>query len=111
SGVADTYTAVKNTPLVVTVTTANTTTTDTILPLSAPDWHYFDSLVLGERNLGTAWRTTGYVEDANWKVGAAELGYGDAGTAGAEVTVIADNPTPGYTTGATDRFASYYFRR
>ncbi|MBP7948194.1 MAG: tandem-95 repeat protein [Verrucomicrobiales bacterium] len=104
--VNDTYVALKNTPLVVTAVTASTTTEDAI-PLKAADWHYYNSLVLANRNLGTAWRGTSYAENADWKVGPAELGYGD----GDEATVIEDNGTAGFNSGDADKFATYYFRR
>lgn len=106
TGTTDTYTAVKNTPLIVNAT-ATSTTTEEILPYQADNWHYYDSIVLANRNLGTAWRTPEYTENADWKVGPAELGYGD----GDEATVIADNPTPGFDSSASDKFATYYFRR
>ncbi len=102
----DTYTAVKNTALVVTAT-APGTQTDEVLPYGAADWHYFDSLVPANRNLGTAWRTDAYTETADWKVGAAELGYGDDD----EATEINDNPDPAFDQNAGDKFITYYFRR
>ena len=106
TGVADSYTAVKNTPLVVTATVAGNVT-DEILPYKSAGWHAYNSLVLANRNLGTSWRTNAYTEDAEWIVGPAELGFGD----GDEATIIADNPTPGFDANATDRFATSYFRR
>ena len=102
----DAYTAVKNTPLVVTATTISTAI-DEVLPYGAADWHYFDSLVPANRNLGNAWRTEIYSENADWKIGAAELGYGDSD----EVTTINDNPDPVFNQGAGDKFITYYFRR
>jgi VCBS repeat-containing protein len=102
----DTYTAVKNTPLVVTATTAGNTT-DEVLPYKSADWHYFDSMVLANRDLGTAWRTEAFVENADWKVGAAELGYGN----GDEATQINDNPVAAFDPQAGDKFMGYYFRR
>ncbi len=104
--VADTYSAVKNTPLVITATTPGSFTED-VIPQSAAGWHYFNSIILANRNLGTAWRTPAYVENADWLIGAAELGYGD----GDEATVIEDNPTAGYGAADADRFATSYFRR
>ena len=44
TAVNDTYTAVKNTPMVITATVPGTTT-DEILPYKSEGWHYFDSLV------------------------------------------------------------------
>ncbi|HEX2747886.1 MAG TPA: cadherin-like domain-containing protein, partial [Verrucomicrobiales bacterium] len=100
---ADTYTAVKNTPLVVTATVPGTIT-DEVLPYKSAGWHYFDSLVLANRNLGTTWRTAAFVENADWKIGPAELGYGD----GDEGTQIADNTDPAFNQNATDKFIGYY---
>lgn len=103
----DTYTAVKNTPLAVTAITPGTVT-DEVLPFQSADWHYYDSLVLAERNLGTSWRNPDYVESGpNWKTGPAELGYGDND----EATRIEDNGTPGYVDADDNVFATYYFRR
>jgi VCBS repeat-containing protein len=102
----DSYTAVRNTPLVVSAL-AGGTTTEELMPYKAPDWRYFDSLVLASRNLGTAWRAEDFVENGDWKTGAGELGYGD----GDEGTVINDNPDPAFNAGAGDKFAAYYFRR
>ena len=45
--------------------------------------------------------------DAAWKTGAAELGYGDFD----ETTVVEDNPTPGYNSGDTNRYITTWFRR
>ncbi len=102
----DSYTAVKNTALVVNATTGGTTTEE-LLPYQSAGWRYFDSLELANRNLGTLWRTEAYTETADWKTGAAELGYGD----GNEATQIADNPDPAFDSGASDKFATSYFRR
>ncbi|MES2708277.1 MAG: Ig-like domain-containing protein [Verrucomicrobiota bacterium] len=103
---ADTYTAVKNTALAVTATVPGTTTEE-LLPFQSADWHYYDSLVPANRDLGTLWRTGAYTETADWKTGPAELGYGD----GDEATQIADNPDPLFVSGAGDKFATAYFRR
>ncbi len=106
-GVADTYTLPQNAPFVVNSTVAGTVTED-IIPLGADGWHYFDSVILADRNLGTAWRNAAYVESADWKIGKAELGYGDAD----EVTILNDNTDTGpFVSNASDKFASYYFRR
>ena len=102
----DAYTAVQNTTLTVSATTPSSRTEE-LLPYKAPDWHYYDSLELASRNLGTTWRTDAYTESADWKVGPAELGYGD----GDEATLIADNPDPAFASGASDKFATAYFRR
>ena len=102
----DSYTAVKNTALVVNATTAGTTTEE-LLPYQSAGWRYYDSLDPASRDLGTLWRTGAYTETADWKTGPAELGYGD----GDEATQIADNPDPVYNAGASDKFATAYFRR
>src|SRR5437867_10967535 len=65
-------------------------------------WHYLDD----GSDQGTAWYAPNFDED-DWKSGPAELGYGD----GDEATVVEDDPTPGYTPNATDRFITTYFRR
>ncbi len=106
TSVADVYTTTKNTTLTVSATTAGSTTAE-LLPLEAADWRYFDSLLLANRNQGTLWRTTGYAENADWKTGAAQLGYGD----GDEATSIADNPDPAFDAAASDKFPVSYFRR
>lgn len=103
---ADFYTVVKNSSLTVTATTGGTTE-ESPLPFQSAGWRYFDSLVLADRNLGTVWRTLGYTETADWKTGAAELGFGD----GDEATQIADNPDPLFDSGANDKFPVSYFRR
>ncbi len=104
--VADTYTVVKNTPLVITAT-AGGNITDEVLPYKSADWHYFNSLIPANRNLGTAWRTDAYTENADWLAGPAELGFGD----GDEGTAIADNPDPAFDQQAADKFVTSYFRR
>ncbi len=102
----DSYTAMKNTTLVVNAVTGGNTTEE-LLSYKSAGWRYFDSLELTNRNLGTIWRTGAYTETADWKTGPAELGYGD----GDEVTQIADNPDPVFNSGASDKFATAYFRR
>ncbi|MDB6071596.1 MAG: outer rane adhesin like protein, partial [Verrucomicrobiales bacterium] len=106
SAVADSFTAVKNTALTVTALTGGTVTEE-VLPYKSADWHYYDSIILADRNLNTLWRTEAYTESAAWKTGPAELGYGD----GDEATTIADNPDPAFDSGASDKFATAYFRR
>ncbi len=104
--VNDSYTVVKNSPLVVSSLAGGTNTEEPIPYLSG--WHYLDTIDITKRDQGTAWRTNAFVEDTTiWKVGAGQLGYGN----GDEATIIADNPTAGFDSGATDKFAAYYFRR
>ena len=69
---------------------------------SEPRWRYLDTGV----DPGAAWRTAAF-DDAAWKEGPAELGYGD----GDERTVVEDNPTAGYNAADTDRFITTWFRR
>ncbi|HEX2750621.1 MAG TPA: Ig-like domain-containing protein, partial [Verrucomicrobiales bacterium] len=101
----DTYTTAKNAPLTVTALVAGTTTDD-VIPYGStvvPSvWKYLDD----GSDQGVAWRATSF-NDAAWKSGGAELGYGNAD----EVTVVEDNATPGYNAGDTNRFATTYFRR
>lgn len=106
TAVNDTYTAIKNTPLIVNSLTGGTTTEE-ILPFKSPGWHYLNTIDTAKRDQGTAWRTAAFVENADWKVGAAELGYGN----GDEATTLEDNPTAGFNAGDTDKFAANYFRR
>ncbi|HWB03374.1 MAG TPA: Ig-like domain-containing protein [Verrucomicrobiales bacterium] len=103
--VADNYTTPINAPLVVTALVAGTTTDD-VIPYGSAQvpsvWKYLDN----GSDQGVAWRATSF-NDAAWKSGGAELGYGN----GDEVTAVEDNATPGYVQGETDRFATTYFRR
>ena len=69
---------------------------------SEPRWRYLDSGV----DPGPLWRTASF-DDATWKEGPAELGYGD----GDEKTVVEDNLTPGYNAADADRFITTWFRR
>jgi hypothetical protein len=64
-------------------------------------WRYLDN----GTDQGENWRALGF-DDAAWKTGRGELGYGDND----EATVIEDNPTPGYSNPATDRYITTYFR-
>ena len=59
-------------------------------------WRYLDN----GSDQGTAWRAPGF-NDSGWKIGAAQLGYGD----GDEATVI------GYGPSATAKYTTSYFRR
>lgn len=58
-------------------------------------WRYNDT----GTDLGTAWRTVGYIDSA-WGSGQAELGYGD----GDEQTTLNYGPSP------TNKYPTYYFR-
>lgn len=64
-------------------------------------WRYLDNGVAPAAN----WTLAAF-NDASWKSGVAELGYGD----GDEATVVEDNPTPGYQSGATNRYITTWFR-
>jgi hypothetical protein len=68
--------------------------TDTLVPAGA-DWRYLDT----GANPPAAWAQPAF-DDAAWKTGRAELGYGD----GDEATVIAGGP-------ATSHYITTYFRR
>ncbi len=59
-------------------------------------WKYLDN----GSNQGTAWRTAS-LNDASWKTGNAELGYGDGG----EATVVSFGPS------ATNKYITTYFRK
>lgn len=61
---------------------------DAAAPITAADWRHYD------------------FDDALWKEGAAELGYGDN-----QVTLVEDNATAGYNSADTDRYITTYFRR
>jgi hypothetical protein len=66
----------------------------TFVPAGAT-WRYLDTGV----NQGTAWRQPGF-DDSAWKVGPAELGYGDGG----ERTVVSYGPS------ASNKYTTTYFR-
>jgi hypothetical protein len=55
---------------------------DTLIPFGST-WRYLDN----GSNQGTEWRQPGF-DDGIWKLGAAELGYGD----GDEATVVNGGP-------------------
>jgi hypothetical protein len=105
TAVNDVYSTPRNTPLTVTALTAGTVTDD-VVPYGSSTvssiWKYLDN----GSDQGTAWRAPEF-DDATWKSGGAELGYGN----GDEVTIVEDNPTPGYQTGESNRYATTYFRR
>jgi len=66
----------------------------TILPQGSV-WKYYD-----KGNLNTSWRSVTY-NDATWKSGAAQLGYGD----GDETTVVS------FGTNASKKYLTTYFRK
>ena len=74
----------------------------TLIPFGAT-WKYLDN----GTNQGTGWRTPAF-NDTTWRSGPAELGYGDSPRD--EVTIVEDNPTPGYNPNDTNRYATTYFR-
>jgi hypothetical protein len=77
---------------------------DSVVVPFGSTWTYLDN----GTNQGVAWRELAFAPDANWKVGAAELGYGDGG----ETTVVEDDPEPGYTQPPNNpRFITTYFRQ
>jgi CotH kinase protein/Lamin Tail Domain/Fn3 associated/PA14 domain len=77
------------------------TTSETLIPLSAPGWKYLGT----GADPGTAWRGDGF-DDSAWPTGSAELGYGD----GDEATAI---PVVDISPGIPDiqKPATCYFRR
>ena len=101
----DSYTTAVNAPLTVTALTPSTVTDD-VIPFGSSVvssvWKYLDN----GSDQGTAWRAPAF-DDSLWKSGGAELGYGN----GDEVTIIDDNPTPGYVAGESNRYPVTYFRR
>jgi hypothetical protein len=69
----------------------------TVTPIAANSvWKYLDN----GSNAGTAWRAAAF-NDAAWKTGAAQLGYGD----GDEATVV------GYGPSASNKYVTTYFRQ
>lgn len=62
-------------------------------------WRYLDD----GSNQGTAWRGASF-DDSAWRLGVAELGYGDAANGRPERTTILSGP-------AENRHVTYYFRR
>ena len=95
TGVADSYTMVRNTSLVVTATAAGTVTED-VIPYGATGWKYLDN----GTDQGTAWRNIGF-NDSAWATGTAELGYGDND----EVTVVGFGPD------SANKYVTTYFRK
>ncbi len=69
--------------------------------VSGEDWIYLDD----GSNQGTDWRTVAY-DDAAWKSGPSQLGYGESGL-GTTVGFIDTNPV----TGGTQKNATTYFRK
>lgn len=65
-------------------------------------WKYLDD----GSDQGTKWRAASF-NDAAWKSGPAELGYGD----GDEATRVEDNDTPGFNARDTEHYITTYFRR
>jgi hypothetical protein len=77
---------------------------DTLVPAGAV-WKYLDN----GSNQGTNWITPSF-NDTSWASGPAELGYGDLSDGRPEVTVVEDNPTPGYSGNDQNRYITTYFR-
>jgi hypothetical protein len=69
--------------------------TQTLIPLNGT-WTYLDTGV----DPGATWTSAGF-NDATWKTGAAELGYGDAD----ETTVVSFGPDP------NNKFTTTWFRK
>lgn len=120
-GQPDSYRVSKNTPLAITQPDGISLVEDLVLGavrdgsnnVTTPGslWKYWDKGALPQGEADTTWRTLAY-DDAAWLEGASELGYGDTPPNDnfPEVTLIEDNPTPGYTS-VTDRYWTAYFRK
>ena len=96
TGVADSYTLVRNSSLVVAQTTVGTAS-DEVIPYLAPAWKYLDN----GTNQGTAWKDVGF-NDAAWASGPAELGYI---TGGGQATTVSYGPD------AANKYITTYFRK
>jgi hypothetical protein len=75
-----------------------------VLVSKESDWRYLDTGVDPGVTPEVSWRTLGF-NDAAWKIGAGELGYGD----GDETTVV--NCGPSATACNAGNFATTYFRK
>lgn len=85
----------------ITVSAPMAPVTNTLVALGST-WTYLDN----GTDQGTAWQQRTF-NDAAWKSGLAQFGYGD----GDEATVVEDNATPGYVRADTDRYITTYFRQ
>lgn len=96
AGVADAYSLIRNTSLVVVPTTTQAPVLETILPFVAPAWKYLDN----GTDQGTAWRVAGF-NDTAWVSGPARLGYAytPLGT------------TVGFGPDASNKYVTTYFRK
>ena len=92
--------------LAVLVPVPNVSAADTLVAVGSV-WKYLDD----GTDQGTNWITPSF-NDAAWKSGPAELGYGDnvPPNPRPEATVVEDNATPGYNALDTDRYITTYFR-
>lgn len=75
----------------------------------ASTWSYLDSGTAAPQNAGITsadWRNAAFNE-AGWKTGVAEFGYGETDQA----TTVEDNAALGYVAADTDRYITTYFRR
>lgn len=83
-------------------------TSQVISPMAAT-WKYLDNGTAAPQDDGITasdWRNLSF-DDAAWKSGVAEFGYGETDQA----TPVEDNATSGYVQGDTDRYITTYFRR
>jgi hypothetical protein len=78
-------------------TSTSPTPTDKDFILANSSWQYLDN----GSDQGTAWRQTVINDNNLWKIGNAELGYGDGG----EATVVS------YGASASNKYITTYFRR
>ncbi len=118
TGAPEAYTLPKNTTFTITNPLGTNVTEDLILStvrgaanaITTPGspWKYSDTGQLSA-TVEAGWKKLIF-DDAVWKEGASELGYGD-GPSIPEATVIEDNPTPGYVGSETNRYWTCYFRK
>ncbi|WP_054411855.1 PKD domain-containing protein [Hymenobacter sp. DG25A] len=80
----------------VTVTVNSSSSTNNTLVAFGATWKYLDN----GSNQGTSWRGSSY-DDASWKSGPSQLGYGD----GDEATVVSYGPN------ASNKYVTTYFRK
>ncbi|MFO1498710.1 MAG: lamin tail domain-containing protein [Verrucomicrobiota bacterium] len=83
----------------VTITLTQATAPVTFVPKGSV-WRYLDD----GSNQGAAWRSPGF-NDSAWKLGAAELGYGDSSEGRPEATSIGFGPD------SNNKYVTTYFRR
>jgi VCBS repeat-containing protein len=118
TGPAESFSLPKNTTFTITNVNGTNVTENLILgtvrtagnAITTPGslWRYSDVGPLAGVAVAD-WKKLSF-DDAAWKEGPSELGYGD-GPSVPEVTVIEDNSVPGYVGSDTDRYWTAYFRK